>query len=53
MKKEQLKKLEEYLWELTKQVNKIPGLPEFWINERVKDLADIFRPIKKKVKIKK
>lgn len=47
MKKKQLERLEEYLWELTKQIGNINcGLPENWMQRRVEDLADIFRPDK-------
>lgn len=47
MEKKQEELLEEYLWELTKQIHEVsPGLPVNWMQNRVKDLADIFRPNK-------
>ena len=48
MKKTQEKLLEEYLWKLTKVIGEIPGLPWDFMQNRVKELADIFRPIKKR-----
>lgn len=48
MKKKQEDLLEEYLWELTKQIRDgVPGLPLDWMQNRVKDLADIFHPLLK------
>lgn len=44
MKKKQLELLEEYLWKITKVVGETPGLPENWMQNRVEDLANIFRP---------
>jgi hypothetical protein len=52
MTKKQLKLLEDYLWKLTQAIGDNVsglglGLPKNWMSERVEDLADIFRPIKK------
>lgn len=45
MKKRQEEQLEDYLWELTQAIGSgIPGLPENWMQRRVEDLANIFRP---------
>jgi hypothetical protein len=48
MTKKQLKLLEDYLWELTKQISYVDcGLQKNWMSKRVEDLADIFRPVSK------
>ena len=48
MTKKQEKLLEEYLWTLTKamgdEVCGLSGLPTDWMQNRVEELADIFRP---------
>lgn len=46
MNKKQEQLLEEYLWKLTKAIADTPGLPSNWMQRRVEDLADIFRPKK-------
>jgi len=50
MKKAQEKLLEEYLWTLTKwigdDIHGLQGLPPDWMQRRVEDLANIFRPEK-------
>ncbi len=46
MNDKQLELLEEYLWKLTKIISGTPGLPENWMENRVRELADIFRPKK-------
>lgn len=48
MTKKQLTLLEEYLWKLTLEIVKTPGLPVNWMSKRVEDLANIFRPLNKK-----
>ena len=45
MTKKQLELLEDYLWNLTIVIGQTPGLPVDWMQNRVKDLADIFRPL--------